>query len=441
MEKRQLSLFDLISIAVGTIIGSGIMVLTGIGIGMTGRGIAWAFLVAGILVAIPVIAVASLGSAIPNKGGMYTYVRDLIGPKTGFFYIALMVAGQLVLANYALGFAEYALSLFPSINTKFLAMLMMTLIFLANITGLRTAVIIQKIMIIVLLSALLLFIIFGLPKVPDYGVFLDPAEVFPSGFTGFFAAVFLVRYALIGAEYLSEFGGSAKNPGRNIPLAMLSSIGVIAILYCLLGVVASGVLPVEDVAYQTLGSVAAVIFPKPLYLFFIIGGAMMALISTLNGVFSWCTQGINQAIEDGWLPKGLGVRNKKFGTPHILLFIFYVVGMFPIVLGREISFIAVLGNNIGLVFSILPILALYFLPRKNPVAYANAYFKLPKWGISLIVGLSLLIYGYGFYSGALFIGLNGVLVLVVYSILVILYTVWWEKVMIKRGNPIQKGDS
>ena len=104
--KRVLGLGDLMGIGVGQIIGSGIMALTGITIALTGAGTPLAFLVAAVLVICPNLVLAVLGSAVPATGGMYTYVRDYIGPKTGFFYLALLVAGQLVLAMFAVTFAD-----------------------------------------------------------------------------------------------------------------------------------------------------------------------------------------------------------------------------------------------------------------------------------------------------------------------------------------------
>ena len=92
--KQVLGFWDLMGIGVGQIIGSGIMSLTGICIAITGAGTPFAFLLAAVLVMCPNIVLAVLGAAVPATGGMYTYVRDYIGRKTGFFYLALLTAGQ-----------------------------------------------------------------------------------------------------------------------------------------------------------------------------------------------------------------------------------------------------------------------------------------------------------------------------------------------------------
>lgn len=421
MKNSKISLLDLIGIGVGQIIGSGVMILTGIAIGKTGHGVTWAFIVAGIIVAITNLCLATLGSAIPANGGMYTYVRDLIGKKTGFFYVALLAAGQLVLANYAIGFSEYLKELVPSINVTLVSAIMMTIIFIVNLTGVKTAVKFQNLLVVVLVVSIGLFIFLGLPKINDFSPYMDITKVMPNSFSEFIAAIFLVRFSLVGAEYINEFGNDAENPGKNIPLAMIISTIIVSIIYLGVGFVATGVLPIEEVAFKTLGSVAKEIFSQPVYYFFMVGGAMFAVASSLNAVFAWAPKGLKVAIEDGWLPEFLATENKAFGTPHYLLLIFYILGMIPILTGGTLEIIAVLGNNIGLIFAALPIVAVLFLPSRNKNAYENAYFKLPLWAMRILPVLCLIVFAAGFYSNVDFIGPFGIKVLFGYCVIVAIY--------------------
>ena len=149
-SKKLLGFWDLMGISLGQIIGTGVVILTGISIGMTGYGAPWAFVLALLIVAIPTISIAALGSAIPNTGGNYTYVRDLLGPRTSFFYLSLLIAGQVILASFAIGFSEYAAELFPDINLTLVAAAIMVLCYLANLMGIKTAARFQSIMVLVL---------------------------------------------------------------------------------------------------------------------------------------------------------------------------------------------------------------------------------------------------------------------------------------------------
>ncbi|MDH6363952.1 APA family basic amino acid/polyamine antiporter [Enterococcus sp. PF1-24] len=419
-KEKKLGFLDLMSISIGQITGSGIMVLTGVSIGLTGYGTPWAFIVGAIITLFPVICIAALGSAVPSNGGMYTYVRDYIGKKTGLFYVVLLVTGQLVIAVYALSFAEYLSSL-VAVNLKVVAAIVMTLCFAINIVGIRMAAKLQTVLVICLLAALGLFSIYGLPQVTDIKPFFEMESIMPNGLVQFFVASALLRFAMVGSEYISELGSETKNPGKLIPFVMIFSTLVVAVFYFVLGVVAAGVLPIEEVAFQPLTLVAKKILPNPIFVFFIIGGALANFFSSLNGVFSWCTRGLAMAIDDGWFPKALAKRNKTFGTQHYLLLIFYIVGMLPIVTDMDITYISMLGNGVGMIFGIIPAFALFFLVKKNPEAYQKAAFKLPVPLTKILPVISLILFSYGSYLSFGDLNQTGWIILGAFLILVIVY--------------------
>ncbi len=422
-KDKKLNLFELLMIGIGQIIGSGIVVLLCIAIGMTGKGVAVSYLLATVIIIIPLIPLAALGSAIPNKGGMYSYVRDLIGRKTAFFYVALLVFGQFILAQYAIGIAQYAKELWPFINPSLVAGAVMTFVFIVNLIGLKTSVFVQRVTVIILLGSLFAFIAFGLPQVKEFPSFFEAKSVFPNGIGTFIAAMLLIRYTMIGGEFLSEFGGKAENPGKNIPIAMIGSTLVVAFVYFLIAIVAAGVLPIGDVANKTLGVVAKAILPTWMYYVFMIGGGMAALFTSLNAVFSWAPNGIKAAINDGWLPKQLASENKRFGTPHWLLLMYYLIGMYPIVMGQEIKVVSLIGANVGLIFSIFPIITLFFLKKKKPTEYANAKFKLGPIATIILPLLSLAIYFVGIASSWDFLKSEGAIMpIVVFCVIVVIYT-------------------
>lgn len=385
--KKVLGFGDLMGIGIGQIIGSGIMVLTGITIELTGAGTPFAFVLAALLVLCPNMVLAVLGSAVPATGGMYTYVRDYIGKKTGFFYLALLVAGQLVLAMFAITFATYACELVPGLNETAVAFGILTLCYVMNIFGVEMAAKLQNLLVIVLVIAMVLFIGFGLPKV-DWSVFNSIDKLMPNGFINFLTGASLLTFATGGAEFLSELGGEMKNPGRDLPRAMIWSTLSVAVIYAFIGVVAAGVLPIEEVAGQSLSLVAKEIFPTPLYIFFIVGGGMFAVASTLNATFTWCTKGLLIAAEEGWLPKQAAYIGKR-GTPVVLLTIFYIVGVIPILTGLDIDVISRLGNGLSLIYVLFPIATGYLIYKKNPEAMEKSSFKVSKPALYVLTTLAL----------------------------------------------------
>lgn len=426
--NKLLGFWDLMGISLGQIIGTGVVVLTGISISMTGYGVPWAFVLALGIVAIPSLCIAALGSAIPNTGGNYTYVRDLLGHKTSFVYLALLIAGQVILASFAIGFAEYADALLPGINMMLVAAGVMVLCYIANLLGLKTAARFQNIMVLVLLISLLCYIGFGLPHVNDFSNFTTPENVFPSGIAGFFAAAFLLRLSLIGSEFISEFGGEMKDPGRVIPRVMGLSLLLVTLLYVGISLVASGVLPLGEVQGKNLAAVAKVIFSPIVYTAFIAGGVMVSLITSLNAIFAWCTRGLSMASADGWLPEKLAVTN-RFGTPYIFLTLFFIVGITPILTGMTLDYVSILGNTFGAIFGLFPVVAIINLTNKKPEAYRKAPFKLPVWATKTLPLLAVIIYGYGIYTSWDYIGVNGMGGFMVYTLIVIAYAKWREPVV------------
>lgn len=422
--KKVLGLGDLMGIGIGQIIGSGIMALTGICIALTGAGTPLAFLVAAVLVICPNTVLAVLGSAVPATGGMYTYVRDYIGKKTGFFYLALLVAGQLVLAMFALTFATYMCSLIPQLNETVVAFAILTICFVMNLLGVNIAAKLQNILVIVLLAAMGLFVIFGLPKV-DWSVFSGVDAIMPNGLVDFLTGASLLTFATGGAEFLSELGGEMKNPGRDLPRAMIGSTAVVAIIYAFIGVVAVGVLPIDEVAGESLVLVAQEIFPKPVYIFFIVGGGMFAVASTLNATFIWCTKGLLIAAEEGWLPKQAAAVSKR-GTPWVLLTIFYIIGAVPILTGLDIETIALLGNGLSLIYVMFPIFTGYLIYKKNPAAMEKTSFKVKKPVLMVLTTVAL-----GGYAMAAILNFSDIQnawqMMLAYSALVIIYAFLREK--------------
>jgi len=77
--KKVLGLTDVLGFVFGQIIGAGVLVLTGIGIGLTGKGIVLAFLISGLINCFTILPMAQLSSAIPTTGAGYRYSSLLLG--------------------------------------------------------------------------------------------------------------------------------------------------------------------------------------------------------------------------------------------------------------------------------------------------------------------------------------------------------------------------
>jgi basic amino acid/polyamine antiporter, APA family len=387
---KKLNFLDCMGFCIGQIIGSGIMVLTGVVIGITGHGTPLAFIGAALLVIFTLTPSVVLASSIPATGGGYTYIKRLIGEKTGFVFLGMFVLSQVLIATFAKGFASYVLVLIPSWNETAVAMGILIIAVAINLIGLKTSAIAQNLMVVFLLLALALFIAFGLPKVDWSSLTPTIKNFMPNGIGKFLLGIGLLSFATGGAKFIAENGGEVDNPKRNLPLSMIVSTMIVAVFYTLIGIVASGVLPIEAVAFKTLSDVAKVIFPAPLFVFFIIGGGMFALATTVNGTLSWVTRGMHVAATEKWLPE-IFARQNKAGIPAALLIMFFIVGSIPIVTGMDIKSIAAMGIGVNMVCELMSVYACYKLPQKNPEAFASSPLGLKRKPLNILLILATIL--------------------------------------------------
>ncbi|MPW26129.1 amino acid permease [Alkalibaculum sp. M08DMB] len=335
---KSLGRKELFSVAAGQIIGAGIMALTGVAIALTGRSANLAFMLAALAVVAISIPTIFLASSVRLRGGQYTQAAVFVGKKFAGMFIIIFIVSNISLAMYAVSFADYFLALVPGIPTKLIAVIVLTIIFIVNYFGVGKAAFLQTIMVIVLAIALACFTAFGLFKV-EPGYFQNPGFI-TNGLTGLLTAMAFLTFATGGAAVILNLSAEAKNAKKDIPFVIIVSTIAIALLYALMSTVAAGVLPIEQVAGQPLTVVAKEIMPTWIYVFFVVGGAMFALISTLNAQVSWITKPIMQACVDNWFPKSFAKLHPKYNTPYRLLIVYYIIGMIPILTEWDIEFIA-----------------------------------------------------------------------------------------------------
>lgn len=393
MELRKtLSFWDVFSIALGQVIGSGIMVLIGIGIEFTAYAIPFAFVLSACLSIIKQIPVAFMGSAMPATGGLYVYCKRVLGPRVGFFYLAILLVTHILIALFALGFAEYAVALVPELDVRVIALGILALFYVVNLVGVKPAAAVQKLMIVFLLLGLSSLIVFGILEV-DYSHFTSTEGLLPNGWYGFGLACVVLSFSTGGAQYVSELGGEMKNPHRDLPRAIIYATLLAAVFFALVSIVAVGILPIEQTSGKTLAEVAKVILPPEIYTAFIVGAGLFALATSINSTFSWATKSVMIACEDGWLPRGIAVVNKRFNTPHILLTFLLLFGAAPVLAGKDLRYIIMLGGGLVFIYDMIPLIAAFLLSKRLPDVFARARMSLSERAIRTIsvAGMAILV--------------------------------------------------
>lgn len=372
--SNKMTFSDVLGMCIGQIIGSGVMVLTGVVVGMTGHGTPWAFVIGAGIAICSMIPFAILAATIPASGAGYTYIKRMMGDKVGFMYLLAFVLTQMLIATFAKGFASYFVALFPGFNENAVALGVLVICLVINYIGVKSSALVQKIMVAFLLFSLFIFIAFGLPKVEWSYLVVTTQNVMPKGIKPFLTGCALLSFAAGGAKYVAENADKIENPGKTLPKAMVISTLVVAVFYAFIGIVAAGVLPLEQVEYQNLTVVAQTIFPTWIYIFFVVGGAMFALLTTLNGTLSWVTRGLQAASKEGWLPE-IFARENKGGTPVLLLLLFGLVGAMPILLGMNTELISTMGVGLDMLCEFMVLSCCFLLPKKYPMEYQNSPFR------------------------------------------------------------------
>ena len=221
---------------------------------------------------------------------------------------------------------------------------------------------------------------------------LAASNVMPEGPKNLLTGIALLSFACGGAKFIAENGDDIENPSTTIPKVIILSTSIVAMFYALIGVVAAGVLPLDMVAFQNLTHVAKEIFPTWLYLFFVFGGAMFALLTTLNGTLSWVTRGLQAAAREGWLPEKCAEENKN-GVPVILLMVFFLMGALPIVTGMDLTLISNMGIGTDMLTEFMVLLACWKLPDILPEEYKKSNFYMKKGtlrAVLIFVGILML---------------------------------------------------
>ena len=392
---RVLGKKELMGIAIGQIIGAGIMSMMGVAIAMTGRSANLAFMLSAVFTMCTFFPSIFITSCIRMRGGMYTQMAIFAGDKFAGYYSVVYFITNMSLAMYALSFAEYALALLPSGGSeKVIALIVGTAFFVLNYFGVDLMAKIQNLLVIVLVFSLGIFAVFGMPSV-DLATYFSNADgmFLTDGIPGFLTATAYLGFATGGATVILGVSAECKNPTKDIPFVIIVSTCAVAVLYGFVATVASGVLPTEQVMNQPLTLVAQQILPTPLYILFIVGGAMFALATTLNSQIMSCTKPVMQSCEDGWFPTSLATLS-KFKTPYKILIIYYIILVVPILLDLEIAQISSIVQILGYINNLIFTITAMKLPKMFPEAWEKSAFHVPTpvfYALMIIADIAILI--------------------------------------------------
>jgi APA family basic amino acid/polyamine antiporter len=320
---KELTLYGLIMVAIGSCIGSGIFVTPSQIAGLIPSPyiILAVWGIGGLITLTGALTFAEISSIFPKAGGIYVFLKEAYGGWIGFLYgwayLLIITSGSI--AVLALAFSYYLSFFIPmsetwKIITGIIAISVLTTL---NILRAKFGEMFSNIFTGLKILGILIIIGVGLIYGTSHLTFRGTGFTFPagSGFQNFGVALVGVLFSYGGWQHASFLAGETKNPSRNVPIAMITGAVVVTIIYLLVNVSYMFLLPLNTITGSQKVAAEAVSTVLPF------GGMLVAgiiAISTLGtiGIYTLSSPRIYYAMaEDGLFFKGIAKVHPVFKTP------------------------------------------------------------------------------------------------------------------------------
>ena len=362
--RRTLGAGDLVMLAIGAVIGAGIF--SSLGTAAAGETLAdgtvirygagpalvLSFVLLGAVCGLAALCYAELSAMIPQAGSAYAYSYATLGE------IVAWIVGWALILEYAvgnvavaIGWSGYFTSLLSGFGVDLPGWLthgywnvkasgdpairalmdsapriagvpvlvnlpafgIVVVITMLLLKGVKESARANNIMVVIKLLVLALFVIVG-------GMHIDPANYkpfAPNGFRGIHQGAAIVFFAYIGFDAISTAAEETKNPQRNLPIGILGGLAVCTLIYVIVGFVATGLVPYEQLRSSDPLAKALSIAGLSTASWIVAAGAVVSMSAVLL-VFQYGQPRIFYAMaRDGLLPKFAAKLHPKTRTPHV----------------------------------------------------------------------------------------------------------------------------
>ena len=426
--KRVLGAGDLIMLAIGAVIGAGIF--SSIGTAAAGEvlptgeivrygagpALILSFVLLGIVCALAGLCYAELASMIPQAGSAYAYsyatLGELIAWIIGWDLILEYAVGNIAVAIAWSGYFNSLLSGFgidlpqylthgyrtallssdPAVHALLqtapriagipLLLNVPAALIVGAITwllylGVRESVRANNVMVVIKLIVLTVFVGLG-------AMHIDPANYkpfAPNGWAGIHQGAAIVFFAYIGFDAISTAAEETKNPQRNMPIGILGGLAICTLIYVIVGIVATGLVPYQQLRAADPLARALEVAGLQTASWFVAFGAVVSLTAVLL-VFQYGQPRIFLAMaRDGLLPGWAAKIHPKYRTPHVTTVLTGVVVAAGALVADENEIYDL--TNIGTLFAFaivcIGVLVLRYREPDRPRPFRVPF----VWGVSL----------------------------------------------------------
>lgn len=403
--KKSLGAFDLTMLGIGAIMGTGIFVLTGVAAALhAGPALVLSFVIAALACVFAALCYAEFASTVPVSGSAYTYSYAAFGE-----FVAWMIGWDLILeygvacAAVASGWSGYAQGLLAGFNIylphaltsafdaskgtiiDLPAVLIIVIITALLMKGTRESASLNTIMVLIKIAVVVLFLVVGVMyvKPENWSPFM------PFGFAGVATGAATVFFAFIGFDAVSSAAEEVRNPQRDMPIGIISSLLVCTILYIAVSLTLTGIVPYKLLNVKNPVAFALTYVNQNWVAGFISLGAIVGITTVLLVMMYGQARLFFAMSRDGLLPELFSHVQPRTQVPQkSTLVVAALVATFGGLL--PLSSLAQL-TNIGTLFAfILVSIGLVVLRRTHP--QLPRAFRVPF--VPLVPLLSVLFCGY-----------------------------------------------
>ncbi len=358
---RTLGTFDLIAMAMGTMVGAGIFSLSGIAASNAGPSVIFSFIFAGVVAAFTALSYIELSTMFSKSGGAYVFAREALGDLVGFLIGWSVWFGYIGACSiYVSTFAEYMAHLF-GLNYFLSVLLIAILIGIVNFLGSKTSAKVQVGILAVILGILLLLIgasVFHI-NTSNFHPF------FPNGLAEAAKMSGMLFITFLGFELVSSVAGEVKNPGKEIPKAILVSIGLATILYISVGLIITGVANYSVLTETAVMDVAKTVLGVGFGGFLVGFAALLSTASSFNGSLTAGSRIGFAMSKDNLFFKSFSKLHEKHGTPYISILVMVILILIASSLDL-VSLLAYVTNSLFLIVFLVVNISLIVLRHTHP---------------------------------------------------------------------------
>jgi amino acid transporter len=362
-------------------ISSGLFILPGLACAKAGPAVFVSYMLAGLLAITGMLSQAELASAMPKAGGTYFYVARSLGPAVGTVNGILTWLAISLKSSFALVGMSAFTSMIVNADIRIISLILCLFFVTINILGAKEASKFQVGLVLVLFSALLLYVIKGLPaiKIQNFEPFA------PNGIAAIFSTAGFVFVSYGGLLKVASVAEEVKKPAKTIPKAMMLSLFITGIFYILVVLVTVGVLGVGKLSNSlTPINDGAEVFLGPSGKILLSIAAILAFVSTANAGIMAASRYPLALARDGLLPDVLMKVNQKFKTPHVAILLTGAIMVLSIFL--KVVLLVKLASAVLIMTFLVSCFSVIIL-RESGLQNYQPQFKSPAYPWIQIIGI------------------------------------------------------